>query len=142
VNAPRDPERYALCQEILQFLDETPGIYRDGVTDRLYSNLVQSLYNGQYLLFRDDAEKIVSFLNYWLIYPEEFHLAAQGKPLSTTTHGSMVWVVDMGTSGGRRSFTRMAKELRHRHRQAKGIGWRHKGMKTCCFPGQKGVESG
>ena len=135
-NPPSFEEADALCSEITEFLLSCGGVYKK-VTGRLQEKILESIASGQYVLYRDESDKICHWLCYWKIQPEDVEDIAEMKP-ANTVQGNVLFIVEHGNKDGRRGMTQMIKELRHRAVGMTGVVWNSKGRGIKKFMHQKG----
>lgn len=126
----------ALCSEIISFLLDCGGVYKQE-TSYLQEIILTSIANGQYILYRDGNGNISHWLCYWKINSEDLEDIAEIRPADITT-GTVLYIAEHGNKEGRKGMTKIIKELRHRATGMQGVLWNSKGRGIKKFMHQKG----
>ena len=135
-NAPPFEEADALCSEILDFLLDCGGVYKE-VTAHLQEVVLTSIATGQYVIYRDPQGSISHWLAYWKILPYDIEDIEEIKPINITL-GTVLYIAEHGNKDGRHGMTMIIKELRRRSKGMQGVLWNSKGRGIKTFMHQKG----
>lgn len=117
---------HAMYQAVVEAFSRAGGAYEHGLPARVFRDVLDALYTGQYYMEIRDNE-IQTFCAYWLIHREDVDLAERGARPEDISSGSVLFVVQFFSLLGRQGIATMLKCLRSRcgHVEA-ALWWRAK----------------
>jgi hypothetical protein len=134
-----------LMWEIIRFLFTCPNKgrehpYRMAHIRMLQENTIEALATGQYLTIRNDDGSLRHYLAYWKISKDDIDLIRTGVKPEERCNGDMMYIVDHGNAGGRRSLTEMIGMIRVAAKGCTGVMWHNwNSSKYRTFLRQKGT---
>lgn len=128
VALPTFEEADALMQEIIAFLVDCGGVYKEE-TALLQETILMAIAMNQQIIKRNEQGKINHWLCYWKIQPKDVSDVCNNIRPIDLQNGSIMYVAEHGNTAGRHGITEIIKDLRAIMQRdgMHGVFWNSKG---------------